>query len=104
MSPYPNIKDFNIPDITVNVNNLRELWIEAKEPELGHGVSKMNQTGGHQSIESKIAFSTNLRKEMIGLLPLKLKRVEISGSGFTQLADDIFNVIFFFYFNFLILL
>jgi hypothetical protein len=80
MSTYPKINNFNIPKVLENVENLRYLWIEAPQSVSADGQSK----GGGASVD--------LKREMEGRLPLKLKNITISGTGFTKLADNIFRV------------
>lgn len=84
ISSYSNINNFNIPKILENVPNLRSLWIEAPEP---------IQSSADNS--NPILVSTDLRKEMDGLLPVKLREITISGQGFTKIADSILNVMSF---------
>jgi hypothetical protein len=80
MSTYPKINNFNIPKVLENVDNLRYLWIEAPQPDSADGQSK----GGGSSVD--------LKREMEGRLPLKLRNITISGMSFTKLADNIFRV------------
>lgn len=76
------------------MNNLRELWIEATEP------IKMPQilldanivSSASQPSSPPVQISTDLRKEMDGDLPAKLKKITISGTGFTQLYDQFLEV------------
>lgn len=86
LSTYPKISNFNIPAIVDNVYNLRELWIEGPiEPEM----NELYLAGS--GIQMNGDFSTNLAKEMLGDLPLKLNMITISGTSFTHLADNIFR-------------
>jgi hypothetical protein len=80
MSTYPKINNFNIPKVLENVDNLRYLWIEAPQSDSADGQNK----GGGSSVD--------LKQEMDGKLPLKLKNITISGMSFTKLADNIFRV------------
>jgi hypothetical protein len=81
MSTYPKINNFNIPKVLDNVENLRYLWIEAPQSN-----PSSDGKGGGSSVD--------LKREMEGRLPLKLKNITISGKGFTKLAENIFKVIF----------
>lgn len=94
LSPYPNVQDFNIPEIVDDMDNLRELWIEALEPVKVTQVTLDAGIVSSQPAAPPIQISTDLRKEMEGYLPPKLKKLTISGHGFTQLSDNVLNVCF----------
>lgn len=85
------MKDFNIPDVVENINNLREIWIEAVE-QVHDQEMTVHLASTNDKSKSQSGFSTNLHNEMVGELPLKLKTITISGPGFTQLADNVFSV------------
>lgn len=90
LSTYPNIDDFNIPEIINDVDNLRELWIDAPEPPKRPDVLEAGVGGGSLPVTQSVA--TDLRNEMQGILPAKLSTIILSGSGFIQLADNILDV------------
>lgn len=91
LSPYPNIDHFNIPDIIDNIYNLRDLWIEAPiESKQSLDISDASIGGGLPTVKRSI--STNLGEEMSGDLPLKLRTITFSGTGFTQIHDNVFSV------------
>lgn len=81
ISSYSNINNFNIPKILENVPNLRSLWIEAPEarrPSIDETKSTL--------------ISTDLMKEMDGVLPVKLREITFSGQGFSNIANSVLNV------------
>ncbi|XP_031631630.1 chaoptin isoform X2 [Contarinia nasturtii] len=82
ISPYLNIADFNIPTIVSQLLNLQKLCISAPEPQ--------KITTGPK-VTYKSVTATDLRKEMTGRLPLKLREIMISGEGFTSISDTILN-------------
>jgi len=82
ISTYSNINNFNIPRILENVENLRELWIESQLV-----------SGGDEKTALNKMLSTDLRKEMEGYFPLKLKNITFSGNGFSNLAANILEVL-----------
>ncbi|XP_065076627.1 chaoptin-like isoform X2 [Ochlerotatus camptorhynchus] len=87
ISTYPNIQHFNIPRILENAHNLRELWIEAPKP-------PSHDRSGSSSAAPKTPKpvslpSSDMRREMEGILPRKLKSITFSGSGFNRLADNV---------------
>lgn len=91
MSPYPHIDHFNIPNVIDNLHNLRELWIEAPVQKSISANDNPTEAQMGPSIP-KPAVSTDLGREMIGDLPLKLRAITLSGSDLNRIADNIFNV------------
>lgn len=89
LSTYPNIPEFNIPNVIYQLFNLRKLWIDAPEP---HKVKSTNGIVGPTS--SKTIIASDLRNEMSGRLPHKLREITIGGKGFTTISDSILKVIF----------
>lgn len=87
LSTYPNLPNFNIPIILENVENLRSLWIESPASK----IVKMTSKEGIEAFQAVQETASDLRKEMDGVLPPKLKTITISGRGFNRLADDIFE-------------
>lgn len=49
---------------------------------------------GLEQIQMIQVPASDLKKEMDGILPSKLKNITISGEGFSRLADYIFKVIY----------
>lgn len=92
LSPYPNVEDFNIPEIVDDMDNLRELWIEAVQPLKVTQVTLDAGIASSQPAAPPMQITTDLRQEMEGDLPPKLKKLTISGTGFTQLSDNVLNV------------
>lgn len=77
--------DFNIPKIVENLLNLQKLWISSPEPQ-------KVKTAPNSKATYKMVSATDLRKEMTGHLPLKLREITISGKGFTGISDAILKV------------
>lgn len=88
LSTYPGLSNFNIPTILEDVDNLRELWIEAPAPKLTKIVTKEGLET-YQMIQDP---ASDLRMELQGELPRKVKSLTISGAGFNRLADGILDV------------
>ncbi|XP_062700932.1 chaoptin-like isoform X2 [Aedes albopictus] len=86
ISTYPNIQNFNIPRVLENAHNLRELWIEAPKPP---SKSRPESPVGPKTPKPVSIPSSDMRREMDGTLPQKLKSITFSGSGFNRLADNI---------------
>ncbi|KAL1381418.1 hypothetical protein pipiens_013476 [Culex pipiens pipiens] len=84
ISTYPNVQHFNIPKILENAENLRELWIEAPKPP-----SQERSDNGSKTPKPVSVPSSDLRREMEGMLPRKLKSLTFGGSGFNKLADNV---------------
>lgn len=78
--------DFNIPRIIKHLSNLQKLWINSPEPQ------KVKATAPNTKSTFKTVSATDLRKEMTGKLPLKLREITIGGKGFTSLSEDILKV------------
>lgn len=70
------------------LDNLRELWIEAP---LAPKSSSLNPTDLPLPTVVLPVVTTDLRKEMVGELPSKLRKITIGGKGFNQIADNIFS-------------
>lgn len=87
ISTCPHIEDFNVPRIISEMNNLRSLWIEA--PVAPH-TSTSSQ--GTTQIIAKTVIATDLRKEMAGPLPYKLRKLTVSGKGYKIISDVLLNV------------
>lgn len=92
ISPCLSISTFNIPDLLEESDNLRELWIESPAPPRSQHEVSFDAIANIGRTESKTPLTTDLRKEMLGSLPLKLRSVTISGKGFSSIADSIFKV------------
>lgn len=88
LSTYPSLTKFNIPSILDEVDNLRELWIEAPAAKLVKIVTKE----GLETYQLIQEPASDLRTELFGLLPRKVKSLTISGAGFNRLADGILDV------------
>ena len=88
ISTYPNIHNFNIPKILEDVENLRELCIVSPAPQTQLIVGK----DGIEVTQIIPVMASDLKKEMDGSLPPKLRNITISGNGFNKLAESIFNV------------
>lgn len=84
VSTYPGLPDFNIPRIVAQLSNLQQLWISAPEPQ--------KMISGPKVTYKSVA-ATDLRKEMTGKLPLKLREITISGKGFSTINDNILQVL-----------
>lgn len=87
LSTYSDLPDFNIPKIVSQLSNLQKLWISSPEPQ---------KVISGPKITYKNVAATDLRKEMTGQLPLKVREITISGKGFTSIADTIFQVLYFY--------
>lgn len=85
VSTYSNLPDFNIPKIVGNLLNLQKLWISSPEPQ-------KVMTVKDSKVTYKTISATDLRKEMSGQLPLKLREITISGNGFTGISETILKV------------
>lgn len=88
ISTYPGLANFNIPNILADVDNLRDLWIEAPAPKLAKIVTKE----GLETYQLVQDAASDLRTELFGYWPRKLKNLTISGPGFNQLAEGILDV------------
>lgn len=88
LSTFPGLSNFNIPQILDDVDNVRELWIEAPAPKMVKVVSKE----GLETWQLIQEPASDLRAELYGMLPRKLKDLTISGAGFNQLADGVLEV------------
>lgn len=90
ISPYPDVINFNIPLVVEEIETLRQLEIEAPKaiPVAYAGDAGFMRPKGPDP-------QTDLRLEMDGILPPKLKTVVLRGRGFKQVANNILNVIIF---------
>lgn len=88
ISTYPGLAYFNIPTILDDVDNLRDLWIEAPAPKSVKVVSKE----GLETYQLVQEPASDLRVELAGYLPKKVNNLTISGAGFNRLADGILHV------------
>lgn len=86
VSTYSNLPDFNIPQIVQDLLNLQKLWINSPEPQ------KVKTIAPNTKATFKTVSATDLRKEMTGKLPLKLREITIGGNGFTGISEDILKV------------
>ncbi|EAT32230.1 AAEL015659-PA [Aedes aegypti] len=87
ISTYPNIQHFNIPRVLENAHNLRELWIEAPKPP---SQPRSDTAAAAPKTPKPVSIPTSdMRREMEGMLPQKLKSITFSGSGFNRLADNV---------------
>lgn len=80
-------KAFNLPRLLGSQRNLRELWIEA--PRSFDDLNKMAVTDSYPVPEVQ---STDLSRELDGLLPHKLHHITLSGSHFRSLDAQILQV------------
>lgn len=71
-----------------DVDNVRDLWIEAPAPKLVKVVTKE----GLETYQLVQDSASDLRTELYGLLPRKIKNLTISGAGFNRLAEGILDV------------
>lgn len=85
------MNNFNIPTVLEDVDNIRDLWIEAPAPKLVKVVTKE----GLETYQLVQDSASDLRLELQGLLPRKIRNVTISGAGFNRLADGILDVSYF---------
>lgn len=88
VSTYPKLNNFNLPVILDDVDGLRELIIEAPTPKMVKVVSKE----GFETYQHVQDSASDLRKELYGYLPMKVRSITISGAGFNVLSDGIFDV------------
>lgn len=88
ISTYPQLPNFNIPTILDDVDSLRELWIESPPWREEKVISKE----GFETYQWVQDAASDLRQELFGYLPRKVKKITVSGSGFTNLAEGIFDV------------
>lgn len=79
---------FNIPIILKNVDSVRELWIESPAPKMIKVVSKE----GFETYQWVQDAASDLKQELMGYLPTKVRSITISGPGFNKLAEGIFDV------------
>lgn len=86
VSTYSSLPDFNIPQIVQHLLNLQKLWINSPEPQ------KVKTAAPNTKATFKSVSATDLRKEMTGKLPLKLREITIGGKGFTSISEDILKV------------
>ncbi|XP_055716156.1 chaoptin [Phlebotomus papatasi] len=86
ISPYPDVINFNIPLVVEEIETLRQLEIEAPKaiPVAYAGDAGFMRPKGPDP-------QTDLRLEMDGILPPKLKTVVLRGRGFKQVANNILN-------------
>ncbi|XP_037026425.1 chaoptin isoform X1 [Bradysia coprophila] len=91
ISPCLSIPTFNIPALLEDNDNLRELWIESPGPARSQHETSFDAIANIGRTEPKGPSSTDLRKEMLGNFPLKLRSVTISGKTFTNIAETIFK-------------
>lgn len=81
---------FNIPRVIGDLENLRDLWIEAPS---SPKVSSLQPTDLSVPVTPSIQIiASDLRTEMTGTLPVKLRKITIGGTGFTKIDDNILNV------------
>jgi hypothetical protein len=90
VSTYPKLQYFNLPTILEDVDNVRDLWIEAPAPYM----ERMVSLEGVESYKLVQESASDLKMELYGVLPRKLKNLTISGAGFNRLADGILDVRF----------
>lgn len=90
LSTYPQLSTFNIPTILESVDSLRELWIESPSPKM----VKVTSKEGFETYQLVQDAASDLRQELFGYLPRKVRKITISGSGFNKLSEGIFDVIF----------
>lgn len=92
ISPCLSIQTFNIPALLEDSDNLREIWIESPAPARTQHEVSFDAIANIGRTEPKTPPATDLRKEMLGSFPLKLRSVTISGKTFNNIADTIFKV------------
>jgi hypothetical protein len=71
-----------------SVDSLRELWIESPAPKM----VKVTSKEGFETYQWVQDAASDLKQELSGYLPTKVRRITISGPGFNKLADGIFDV------------
>lgn len=74
--------------ILEDVDGLRELTIEAPVPKY----VKVTSKEGFETYQLVQDSASDLRMELYGYLPNKVRSITISGPGFNRLADGIFDV------------
>lgn len=88
LSTFPGVSNFNIPTIIEDCENLRTLWIDAPGPKMVKVISKE----GVETYQLTQDYASDLRQELNGILPRKLKNLTFSGAGFNRLSEDILDV------------
>lgn len=92
LSPYPNVFDFNIPKLVHGLDNLRLVWINAP---IAPRISATSAPASivHSPLVSQMPIvASDLRKEMFGTLPPKVRSITIAGKGFNTVAETILSV------------
>ncbi|XP_055678152.1 chaoptin-like [Lutzomyia longipalpis] len=85
ISPYPDVINFNIPLVVQEVETLRQLEIEAPQP------IPVAYSGDSAFMRPRTDPITDLKLEMDGIFPAKLKTVILRGKRFKQVANNILN-------------
>lgn len=75
------------------VDSLRELWIESPAPKM----VKVTSKEGFENYQWVQDAASDLKQELSGYLPTKVRKITISGPGFNKLADGIFDVNYFYF-------
>lgn len=88
ISTYPQLLSFNIPILLDGVDSLRELWIESPAPKM----VKVTSKEGFETYQWAQDAASDLKQELSGYLPTKVRKITISGPGFNKLAEGIFDV------------
>lgn len=70
------------------VDSLRELWIESPAPKM----VKVTSKEGFETYQLVQDAASDLKQELFGYLPAKVRKITISGPGFNKLAEGIFDV------------
>jgi hypothetical protein len=73
-----------------DVDSLREMIIESPAPKMVKVVSKE----GFENYQWVQDAASDLKSELFGYLPNKVRKITISGPGFTKLAEGIFDASF----------
>lgn len=92
LSPYPNVYDFNIPNLVHGLDNLRSIWIDAPVAPRVSATSAPATIVYAPLVSQKSILASDLRKEMFGTLPRKLRSITVAGKGFNTVAETILSV------------
>lgn len=93
LSPYPKVFDFNIPKLVHGLDNLRSVWINAPIAPRISATSAPASAVLHSPLVSQMPIvASDLRKEMFGTFPPKVRSITIAGKGFYTVAETILSV------------
>jgi hypothetical protein len=83
-SAYVKLPNYNIPKLVQNLHNLRSIWIDSPPPP-----PPAKEPNGKPPKPSPP--QSDLRREMEGIFPLKVRELTFSGKGLSKLADNIMS-------------